>query len=121
MLKNSSSGSWPSKHSFWAPDLLLAEFGNVMWKYHQQGKLTTERVQQNIEDLKRLELKLVSIADLISEAVNLALMHNRTVYDALYIALTNQLDCPFMTADEKFYNAVTSSMPQVQLLTSWTP
>jgi len=105
----------------WAPDLLLAEFGNVMWKYHQQGRLSKEQVQENVGDLKRLELQLVGIGDLISEAVVLALTHSRTVYDALYLALSIRLDWPFITADQKFYSAVSSSMPQMQLLTTWGP
>jgi predicted nucleic acid-binding protein len=104
----------------WAPDLLLAEFGNVMWKYYRRGSLNEEQVQQNIEDLKKLKLQLVSIVDLVSEAVKLAVAHDLTVYDALYLALSIQLDCPFITADERLYNAVRSSMPQTQLLATGT-
>lgn len=106
---------------FWAPELLVAEFGNVMWKRHQQGILDAAQVQESIEDMKRLELHLVSALDLILDAVNLALAHHRTVYDALYLALSLQRGCLFVTADEKLYNAVNREMPQIRLLSGWVP
>lgn len=44
----------------------------------------------------------------------------RTVYDSLYLALSLREGCQFVTADEKFANAVGSSFPSIVWLANWT-
>lgn len=53
-------------------------------------------------------------------ANKLAVKHQRTVYDSLYLALSLRENCQFVTADKKFVNAVVSSFPNIIWLANWT-
>ncbi|MBC7226388.1 MAG: type II toxin-antitoxin system VapC family toxin [Thermoflexales bacterium] len=77
-----------------APDLLVAEFGNVLWKKHRFEGLTLEEV---------------------------AITHTRTVYDSLYLALSLREQCPYVTADERLINAVQTWFPYALWVASWVP
>ena len=46
-----------------------------------------------------------SAGALLDAAFEIALTTRRTVYDCLYIALAERLDCVAVTADAKLYNA----------------
>ena len=48
-------------------------------------------------------------APLLPEAIRLALRHDRTVYDCLYLALAMAHDCLLITADAHFVNALAAS------------
>lgn len=48
-------------------------------------------------------------------------MMRYTWYDALYLALAQERNCDLITADERFFNALRSHFPQLQLLRNWQP
>ncbi len=104
-----------------APDLVISECGNVFWRRCRQGDITAEEAAQSIADLLTLDIPLVPASSLAQAALRLALQHQRTVYDSLYLALAQERDCPLMTADERFFNAVSSQFPHLQLLRNWQP
>lgn len=102
-----------------APDLLISECGNVFWRRQRQGDITAEEATESIDDLLTLDIPLVSVSNLVQSALRLAIQHQRTVYDSLYLALSEERDCPLITADERFFNAVGSQFPNLQLLRNW--
>lgn len=102
-----------------APDLIYAELGNIVWKKHLIHGMSAEDAQRVIAALQSLDLRLTSNASLLREAFLLATAHRRSVYDALYLALSLRERCPFVTADEKLVNAVSGSLPNVVFLASW--
>ena len=104
-----------------APELLISECGNVFWRKHRQGDITTEEATENIKDLLELDIVLVSVSSLVQPALQLAMQHQRTVYDSLYLALSENRGCPLITSDERFFNAVGSEFPNLQLLRNWQP
>lgn len=104
-----------------APDLMISECGNVFWRRCRQGDITPEEATESLTDLLALNVLLVPTSSLVQSALRLALQHQRTVYDALYLALAHERDCPLITADERFFNAVGSQFPNLQLLRHWQP
>jgi len=56
---------------------------------------------------------------LFDDAFQVAIKYKRTFYDSLYIALSVKENCGFVTADEKFYNAVKQDFPKMILLANW--
>lgn len=104
-----------------APDLLVSECGNVFWRRCRQGDLTPEEANESLADLLTLNIPLVSASSLAQTALQLALQHQRTMYDSLYLALAQERDCQLMTADERFFNAVGSQFPNLQWLRNWQP
>ncbi len=102
-----------------APDLLISECGNVFWRRQRQGDITTEEATESLADLLTLSVPLVPASSLSHNALQLAIKHQRTVYDSLYLALSEERNCPLITADERFFNAMSSQFPNLQLLRNW--
>jgi len=100
-----------------APDLLIAECGNVFWRRCRQGDITPDEATESLADLLTLHVPLVPATSLVQSALQLALQHQRTVYDALYLA--QERNCDLITADEPFFHALSAQFPQLQLLRHW--
>ena len=103
-----------------APDLINAEFGNVVWKKHLHQGLAAADAQSVIDEFRKLEFVWTPTSILLEQAYNLAVTHKRTVYDCLYVALSLRENCQFVTADERLKNALNSSTPNVRWLGDWT-
>lgn len=102
-----------------APDLLHVEVGNIIWKKHRFHGLAATDAQQIIDEFRKLRFVLTPGIDLLDDAYRLAVAYQRTVYDALYIALSVREQCPFVTADEKTVNALSAVFPNVTWVINW--
>ena len=87
-------------HELHAPELLLAEFGNTLWKKRRRGELTDAEVRSILQAFWTVPLEIHPLDTLVEGAVELALQTERTVYDSLYVALALLLGGPVVTADE---------------------
>lgn len=106
--------------SLLAPDLINAEFGNIVWKKHVLQGLAATDAQAIIDGFRSLQFTFVATATLLDDAYKLAVKHQRTVYDSLYLALSLRANCQFVTADERFVNAIGSSFPNIVSVAKWT-
>ena len=68
--------------------------------------LAAADAERIIGDILALPFATTPSVELLAEAHRLAVAHGRTVYDALYLALSVRRGCPFVTADERLVNAV---------------
>jgi predicted nucleic acid-binding protein len=105
--------------SFLAPDLINAEFGNIIWKKHLFQGLAASDAQDVLDKYRQLQFTITPTAELLEDAYKIAVAHRRTVYDALYLALCVHENCQFVTADEKLVNAVGSNFPNLLWLANW--
>lgn len=105
--------------SFLAPDLINAEFGNIVWKKHLFQGLDATDAQAIIDEFRKITFSLTSTAALLDEAYRLAATHSRTVYDMLYLALSIRESCKFVTADERMVNAIGSLFPNIIWVGNW--
>ncbi len=102
-----------------APDLMLSELANVLWK---RRELVDEATALDIvRDLLALGVALVPSEQIIIRAYRIARRHSRTVYDSMYLALAESRNCDMVTADERLYYAVEKHLPFVHLLSEWEP
>ncbi len=106
--------------SFLAPDLINAEFGNIIWKKHVYQGLAASDAQSIVNDFRALQFTFVPGAMLLDDAYRLAVKHQRTVYDSIYLALSLREGCRFVTADERFVNAIGSLFPNIVWVANWT-
>ena len=53
------------------------------------------------------------------KALEIAAKYGRAFYDALFVALCQDLGLPGITADEPLYHAVHADFPQIVLLRDW--
>jgi predicted nucleic acid-binding protein len=102
-----------------APDLFYAEIGNIVWKKHRRHDITADEAQTIIEECQDLIFEITSSGDLLKEAYRIAIAQQRTVYDALYVALSVRERCQCVSADEKLVNAVKSAHKNVIWLADW--
>ncbi|UFP93138.1 type II toxin-antitoxin system VapC family toxin [Gloeobacter morelensis] len=103
-----------------APTLLLTEVGNVVWKKQRNALVTYEEGAQIVSHLLALELPLVKVQNLLPRAYQLAGIFQRTVYDALYLALAEQMEAEFVTADLRLCNAVHPMLEFVRYLGNYS-
>ncbi len=93
-------------HELLAPDLLWPEVGNIVWKKVRRGDLTAPEAREVLRALARVPLAIVSSRGLAEAALEIALAHDRTVYDGTYVALAVAQDCRLVTADGHLVRAL---------------
>ena len=52
----------------------------------------------------------------LAAGFDIATRYDRSVYDALFVAMAHQLGVKGVTADEPLYNVVHGDFPQIELL-----
>ncbi|MDJ0514773.1 MAG: type II toxin-antitoxin system VapC family toxin [Trichodesmium sp. MO_231.B1] len=90
----------------YVPDLFYVESANTLWKYIRAGQLTSKQVQEYLSVLKMYPLQVVSTVELMETAVNIAVYQNISVYDATYVALSENVEAPLLTLDKKLLNSL---------------
>jgi predicted nucleic acid-binding protein len=91
-----------------APDLIVPEFGNILWKKVGRRELTMAQAQKIVEAFIGVPMFKHPSSPLLEAAFDGAIQSMQTVYDWTYLSLAVALDCTMVTADEKFYLALQS-------------
>jgi predicted nucleic acid-binding protein len=100
----------------WAPDLIWAELGNVLWKKWRLSEISAETGAALLADFRRFPLSIQS-SELLSEgAWEIARDLGRSFYDSLYLALAVSQGCPLVTADQKLWNALRGGPASASLI-----
>lgn len=100
------------KVHLFAPDFLWAEVANVLWKAARRRRISSQLAETNLHDLSLMvAISTIPCATLREDALAIALTHNRSVYDSMYLALAINTNQPLITADEKLVRAVASRFP----------
>lgn len=88
------------------PDLFFIECTNILWKYTQRFGRSVEDSLADLGDLGRLALQVTSTADLMEDALSLAVKTGLTAYDACYAVLAHRLNLPLVTADRQLSETI---------------
>lgn len=104
-------------HQLLAPDLLWAEFGNVLWKKHRRRELDQRTTHRLLRDFSRVPIEFHATERWTETALELAIRHGITVYDGLYLALAAGSGCRLMTADRRLSEACREG--DLRLLVRW--
>jgi len=92
-----------------SPDLLVAEFGNVLWKYVRAGEIGAQEADDVLSSLLQTPIWFCPSATLIRSVLEIANQTQRSVCDSLYLALAVAERTTMVTADSKLYNALGST------------
>ena len=98
------------------PDFLWSEFGNIVWKKWRRREITAEEGLFILQDFQKTNLRFFLTDRLRSGAWAMATRFDRSFYDCLYLALAVQENCPLITADRKFYNALQATPLAAQVV-----
>ena len=83
-----------------APDLLVAECANILWKKAQRGELSHEEVDLTARLLERCDIELMPMRGLLRAATRIAIALSHPAYDCVYLALALAKRARYATADD---------------------
>lgn len=98
-----------------APEYILVEAANVLWKRVSRNDLLIGEAAQAMHELRRVDLVLIPESQLLDDALLLAAEINIAVYDALFCVLAQRQQAPLITADLPLVRRLGSS--PIQALT----
>ena len=84
-----------------APELLIVEVGQVLYKKWKQDLLSKEEVLDILNEITNLPIRLYGHHPLSTRALEIAIEYAITVYDANYLALAEKHGALLFTADLK--------------------
>jgi len=84
-----------------APDLVLAEVSNVMWKKLHRGLLPPDQLVAAARRLPRYFEQLIPLGELVERATELTITLDHPVYDCFYLALAERERLPLISADSR--------------------
>jgi predicted nucleic acid-binding protein len=88
-----------------APDLLLIECGNTIWRHVELGEVDPGQVPEIWAILRAMPVELVASDELVERALELAVMLKHPIYDCLYLALALDRGARVVSADRRFRTA----------------
>jgi predicted nucleic acid-binding protein len=89
------------RHRLFAPELLVAECANVLWKKTRRRELTAEEARLAARLLQRADVELAPMRALLEPATELAIAMDHPAHDCAYLALAENLSCDLVTADRE--------------------
>jgi predicted nucleic acid-binding protein len=89
------------RHRLFAPDLLMAECANVLWKKARRKELSADEARLAAGLLQRADVELLPMRPLLESATALAIALDHPAYDCIYLALAGSLSCDLVTADQR--------------------
>jgi len=92
-----------SGQPFSAPEFIALEIASIGAKYARRGETTLEHGRLAIQSLRDLVDDLEPVSGLSERALELAVEHGFSVYDASYLALAERKGRRVVTADRKLH------------------
>lgn len=108
------------KTEFFIPDLFYIEITNIFWKYVRAKLYAVADVQADLATLKTFPLQVISMSELMEEAINISIAYGISAYDASYVALSQRVNAPLLTLDQKLVNSLANAPYNVQLFINFS-
>jgi len=89
-----------------APDLLVPECANVLWKKAQRDELSKEEAILASRLLQGAQIELLPTRSLLESTTRFAIELAHPAYDCVYLALADENQSRYVTADERFLRKI---------------
>ena len=99
-----------------APDLLLPEAANALWKKPMRREITAREAAQAIDLLMASGLDLRPSGPLLGRALTVARRLRHPVYDCLYVALAQAEGATLITADRRLLARIARGRTRVAVM-----
>jgi predicted nucleic acid-binding protein len=96
-----------NRFRFIAPDLLIPECANTLWKMVGRSYISTEAAEIAIAALKADSIELIPTRELLLDAFRLSVTIDHPAYDCMFAALAIREECPLVSADANFTRKLT--------------
>ena len=97
-----------SERELIAPEFLLVETGNTVWKKVRRGELSGEQSAQGLGFIRRVVQRFIPDELLADRALAIAMETEHPIYDCLYLACAEREDGTVATADAKWANKLSA-------------
>ena len=88
-----------------APELVVAEIGNAIWKRAVRGEIIPATALDALETATGLFAALVPLHELAARAAEIAIELRHPIYDCFYLALAERERAPLIGADTRLLAA----------------
>lgn len=92
-----------------APDLMLAEFGNALWKKVRRREIGQPQAMEAMRVLPDIVSMLPSGA-YAARALEIAFVLDHPVYDCFFLSVAEQHDCQLVTADRRLVSRCSDTL-----------
>ncbi|WP_037080949.1 type II toxin-antitoxin system VapC family toxin [Neorhizobium vignae] len=92
-----------------APELILTECANILWKKSRRGELSAAEAHFAARLIEGSVLQLREMLPSFTSSVELAIKLDHPAYDCIYLALALKEDIRFVTADESLVRKLRQS------------
>lgn len=93
------------------PDVFWTEVAGILWKAARAGRMSDASAEDAIICLSHAGIPSIETAPLLRNALPIALHFDRTIHDAIYVAIAVTSGRPLVTADERLANALAAYFP----------
>ena len=105
IIKDEATWEVLKESAVYSPDLLFAEFGNVLMQYVRFRNYDLSHALVAFEIAKELVTEVLSWQNLFYLIQEKSVQHNLSFYDAIYLSLAIQYKYPLFTRDKKLAQA----------------
>jgi predicted nucleic acid-binding protein len=91
----------PEPPTLIVPEFCLLECANILWKRTSFHGLPPDVMQRTLTNLTTTPLTIQPIIPLLPRALTIGVQHQLAVYDSVYIAISETLQHPLITVDER--------------------
>ena len=102
-----------------APTLLSYEVTNAVLQAIRRGRIGPEKGREILTAFQGLGIPMVDVS--WQQTLELAQTHDRSAYDAAYLALAEETGSKLVTGDRRLYNAVKDRLPWVLWIEDYAP
>lgn len=99
-----------------APDLLLVEVANALWKKTAGREISPAEADRAFDLVSESGIDLRPTAPLLTRAMHIARRLNHPVYDCVYLALADREHASFVTADRRLLRRIPARTLQVAVV-----
>lgn len=90
------------EHQMLAPELLLPECLNVLWRKRMKMELDATQADAALSALAAARIEWLPIRPLMRDALEIAVRLKHPAYDCIYLAAAMRSGVPMVTADARF-------------------
>lgn len=102
------------------PEFCLLECANVLWKQVRFQGMPQPTAEHLLTELLALPLQVLPVGQFMSRALQIGLATQLAIYDSLYLALAEHLNCALITVDQKQAEAAVSLQIAVKAIADFT-
>ncbi len=97
-----------------APSLVHAEIGSAIWRAVLRGDVPAAEARRDLKVAVGHYRRIISLAELVDRALELATRLRHPIYDCFYLALAERERCALITADRRLI-AAAKAMKGIEL------